>query len=408
MAIPKEKVFPVEEFERRQTRVRESMAARGIEVLITHAAPNVYYLCGHQSLNLWDYQCLVLPLEAEPFMVLWQFERGRFEASAMACGVELYELLDDPVEKTVEALRKRGLAGKSIGLEPQGTYLSPAMYARVAAALSGGKVVDGSRLIELVRLVKSDAELKLMRKAARFTDDAMEVGFHAIREGVSDSEVCAAAAASMIRNDSFAFAAHPMVAAGYRSGMPHNTNSGRRIRRGETVFLEYSPTIHWYNCPLMRTAVVGEPRPKVLDFAKRAAATVETMIERMRPGVLASEVAEAGKKMIAPIRDQILFHETYGYPVGIGFPPSWLEPSGFLLVVNNHRPLAPGMVFHIPMTHRINGEWGVGLSHTVVVTERGAKVMSRLPLELRVVGGRAPKARAAGRARVRRAKGGRR
>ena len=49
---------------------------------------------------------------------------------------------------------------------------------------------------------------------------------------------------------------------------------------------------------------------------------------------------------------------------------------------SNDRPLEAGMVFHFPMTLRVKGEYGVGQSRTVIVTETGAEVLSDLPLGL--------------------------
>ncbi len=386
MTIPREDVFAIDEYRQRRAKVRAAMQERGLDTLILHSAPNIYYLCGHHSLNLWDYQCLVMSGEKDPFMVLWQFERGRFEASAVATRLELYESHTDPVEETLKALRKHALLSGTIGIEGQSRYLTPQLHARLQEALSPTRVVNGSTLVDLVRNVKSPAEIDLLRKAARITDKAMRAGFATIGEGVSDSAVAAEVAATLIRNDSLGFAVHPIVSAGYRAGMPHNSNSGRKIERGETVFIECSPTVHWYNAPLMRTAVLGEPSQQIERFAQLARETVEAMLEKIRPGALASEIAETAKDKIAHIRDRILFHEVYGYPVGIGFPPTWGEESGFALITANHRPLAEGMAFHIPMTLRLNGELGVGLSHTVVVTSDGNEVLSELPLELHRVG----------------------
>lgn len=385
MALERDVHFTAEEFKSRQAHVRKAMAAKGIDTLVVHSAPNIYYLSGHHTLNLWDYQCLLMPSEGEPIMVLWQFERGCFEMTAVAAGVDYYDTGADFVAETKKSLERRGWLKGTIGLEDNSRYLTPQLHAKLVAALAPARVVGSSTLVELVRLVKTPAELALMRRAAKVTDDAIEAAFGMIREGVTDSSVCATAARVLLEADSMAFSVHPMVCAGFKSGMPHNGNNGRTIKRGETVFLEWSPSLFWYHSPIMRTAVVGPPAPRVADFAKRAAATVEDMVAATKAGVLASAVAETGKKRVSQIRDQILFHDVYGYPVGIGFPPTWAEESAFGLMVNNHRPLEANMVFHIPMTHRVYAEWGVGLSQTIVVTETGCEVMSRTPLALCVV-----------------------
>ena len=382
MTIPREEVFSVQEFEQRRSNVRNQMALQGIDTLVLHSASNILYLSGHHTLNLWDYQCLVVPVDGSPFMVLWQFERGRFEATAVSTELELYDTHADPIEATCQAIRNRGLHEGVIAIESQTRYLVPKMHDALKDALGADNVVNGSGIVDNVRNIKSEAELEVMRAAAVITDQAIMTGFSGIRSGVSDSQIAAMVADELIRADSLGFSVYPIVSAGYRAGMPHNSNNGHIISPGETVFIECSPSLNWYHAPLMRTAVLGDVPKEVAEFEALEQETVAAMLETVQPGVLASEVASVAAAKIAPIRDRILFHEVYGYPVGIGFPPTWGEESGFAIVVNNHRPLAAGMVFHIPMTLRINGRMGVGLSQTFVVTEDGAEVLSELPVEL--------------------------
>ena len=382
MTIPREEVFSVQEFEQRRSNVRDQMALQGIDTLVLHSASNILYLSGHHTLNLWDYQCLVVPVDGSPFMVLWQFERGRFEATAVSTELELYDTHADPIEATCQAVRNRGLHEGVIAIESQTRYLVPKMHDALKDALGADNVVNGSGIVDNVRNIKSEAELEVMRAAAVITDQAIMTGFSGIRSGVSDSRIAAMVADELIRADSLGFSVYPIVSAGYRAGMPHNSNNGHIISPGETVFIECSPSLNWYHAPLMRTAVLGDVPKEVAEFEALEQETVAAMLETVQPGVLASEVASVAAAKIAPIRDRILFHEVYGYPVGIGFPPTWGEESGFAIVVNNHRPLEAGMVFHIPMTLRINGRMGVGLSQTFVVTDDGAEVLSALPVEL--------------------------
>ena len=382
MTIPREAVFSSSEFGARRNKVRQLMADRGIDTLLLHSAPNIYYLCGHHSLNLWDYQCLVLPLEQCPFMILWQFERGRFEASSVAAGLELFQTHADPIEETLKALRKHGLTNGTMGVESQTRYLVPKVHDALIGALEGVATVNGSGIVDEVRNIKSAAEIELMREAGRISDYAIAAGFGVIAPGATDSEIAAAVASELIRRNSLGFSVYPIVSVGYRAGMPHNSNIGCPVSEGDTVFIECSPSHHWYHAPIMRTAAVGEVPNIVREFGLLAATAVTAMLDLAKPGALASDLALAAERILAPVREAILFHEVYGYPVGIGFPPTWGEESGFGLIVNNHRPLEAGMVFHIPMTLRLNGKTGVGLSHTFAVTESSFEVFSTSPLEL--------------------------
>ncbi len=383
MTIPREAVFPQEEFETRLHNTRQAMVARNMDVLILHSASNIYYLCGHHTLNLWDYQCLIVPLEQPPIMVLWQFERGRFEASAYIAELDLYETHANPVQATKTSLSRRGLLKGTIGVEEKSRYLVPILRAELVDALEGASVVNGSGLVDNVRNIKSASELKIIDEAAQLTDRAIRAGYQSIGRGNTDSAVAARVASVLIEHGSLGFSVYPIISAGYRAGIPHNSNSGYVIQNEDAVFIECSPSHHWYHAPLMRTAIVGTASPKIRQFAELEKEAVDAMLDIAKPGTLASDVAKVAESLIATIRSEVLFHEVYGYPVGIGFPPTWGEESGFAIITNNHRPLQAGMVFHIPMTLRVNGEFGVGLSETFIVTERGApRTLSTIPREL--------------------------
>lgn len=386
MDIRRENAFDVPEFAARREKTRTLMAKRGIDTLVLHSAPNIYYLCGHHTLNLWDYQCLVLPMEGQPFMLLWHFEEGRFAATAVDTALELFGSGDEPIAETRDVLQKYGLRKGMIGIEKECNFLSPGQCERLSTALEPARVVDASGVVEQVRMVKSDAELDLIRRSARGTDSAMRAGYSEIREGVRDTEIAAAVVADLVRSDTQGFSIYPMVAVGYRSGIPHHSHDGIHVARGDIVFLEFAPAIHWYNAPLMRSAALGDPPAFVETVADTGSAALQAMFETMRAGIPASDVAAAGKAEVDRIRDRIHFHDFFAYSVGIGFPPTWLE-GGFGIVMNNHRPLEAGMVFHFPMTLRVKGEFGVGQSQTVIVRDDGAEVLSELPLGLHRVEG---------------------
>ena len=381
MDIRRENAFDETEFATRRAKVRALMSESGIDTLILHAAANIYYLCGHHSLNLWDYQCLVVPAEGQPFMLLWHFEEGRFAATAVDTGLELFGSGAEPIAETRGALERHGLLQGTIGLEKERNFLTPGQFERLTLAVAPAKIADGSGLVERLRLIKSPAELALIRQAARGTDSAMRTGYREIREGVRDTDIASAVIAELVRCETQGFSIYPMVAAGYRSGIPHHSHDGLTIAHGDIIFFEFSPAIHWYHAPLMRAAALGDVPDFVTTVADTGSAALQAMCETMKAGVPASTVAAAGKAQIDRIRDRIHFHDHFAYSVGIGFPPTWLEP-GFGILMNNHEPLEAGMVFHFPMTLRVKGEFGVGQSQTAIVGEHGAEVLSELPLGL--------------------------
>ena len=358
------------------------MQQRGIDTLLLHSPANIYYLSGHYTLNLWDYQCLIVPSEGSPVMLIWHFEEGRFAATAVDTQPELFGGGADPIAETRAVLERRGWLGRTIGVEKDSGYLTPALCERLCEALEPAKTVNGSGLADRVRIVKSPAELGYIRRAGRVTDAAMRAGFSAIEEGVSDNEVAAAIVAELVRSGTQNFAIYPMVAAGARSGMPHNSHDGVPIERGKPVFLEFSPSIRWYQAPLMRAAIVGEPDARMRRLADVGAAALDAMCAQMRPGVPASTVAEAGRAVVDTIKDIIDF------PL-------------FVRLLGRHR-LSPDLARKRRIRRRADQPCAASTRHGVSLPDdaahqgrirdraepdgdryrRGAEVLSRLPLGL--------------------------
>lgn len=81
----------------------------------------------------------------------------------------------------------------------------------------------------------------------------------------------------------------------------------------------------------------------------------------------------------------LVFHHNFGYSVGIGFPGTWIETLGFFLRVDNRQILQSGMVFHLPMSLRKYGEYGVNQSHTMLITQSGAEALTRTDARLNVL-----------------------
>lgn len=96
------------------------------------------------------------------------------------------------------------------------------------------------------------------------------------------------------------------------------------------------------------------------------------------------EVSRAAAKGHADVDPEVRTREYYGYSVGIGFPPVWVERS-VEIAEDSDDVLQPGMVFHAHRALRIPGVMGVGFSETVLVTENGCELLTDHPRKLAVV-----------------------
>jgi Xaa-Pro dipeptidase len=376
----REPAFAEAEYRRRVAAVQVRMRERGLDGLVLFGPHNINYLTGMDSENLFDPQVCILPAGADPVLVILDFERGRFQNSSWLPTAIEFDGFADPALAFADTVKRHGLARGRIGIEQRA--LGHDQYRKLAAALPDAKLADGFGVVERLRLVKSEAEVALMREAAAITDKAFAAGFAAIADGRPDYEVAAAVTDGLYRNGSDLVCWGPIVAAGYRGGLAHSSHNGYRIRRGDTVFIEVTGQRKRYTAPLMRTAVLGKATEQQRRIADASAGAVAAILRAAKGGTPACDIAEAGLKPLAPVLDDVIFHHNFGYPVGIGYPASWIETLGFFLRANNREPVEPGMVFHLPMSLRVLGSFGIGLSHTMLVTPNGGVALTRSPVTL--------------------------
>jgi Xaa-Pro dipeptidase len=383
MSIPREPAFSVEEYRGRVGRVHASMAERGLDAIVLFGPHNIAYLTGMDSENLFDPQACILAAGKDPVLVILDFELGRFENSSWLAKPLLFGQFDDPVVAFARAVAAEGLARSHLGIDRR--WIGSQQYQQFVAVLPDAKIEDGFGVVERVRLVKSAAEIELMRKAAGFTDAAVEAGFTAIAAGCRDYDVASAIMAALYGAGSELSCWGPIVAAGYRSGLAHSAHNGKELKTGECVFLELTGQCRRYTAPLMRTAVIGKANAEQRRLADASAGAVAGILDAAKAGTPAREVAAAGLRHIAPVEAGIVFHHNFGYPVGLGYPPSWIETLGFFIRADNPTPLEAGMVFHLPMSLRVAGRFGVCLSHTMLVMPEGGVALTRSPAQLREI-----------------------
>jgi Xaa-Pro dipeptidase len=146
--------------------------------------------------------------------------------------------------------------------------------------------------------------------------------------------------------------------------------------------MEITGTHHRYVAPLMRTAVMGEPGPKVLEMASLVIQGLEATMAAIRPGVTSGEVDDVCRGIMEKAGYYESFRKRTGYSVGFGFPPSWNEGHIVSLRKGDPTRLEAGMVFHLPVALRDYGVSCVGLSETVLVTDKGCEALTHYPRQL--------------------------
>ena len=383
--IPRKLPFSPGEYQRRLEGLHARMSARDVDTLLVVVPENVCYLTGYESIGYSSFQALVIPREGEPLLFIREMELTVAETTTWLSEFEVFGDIVDPVERLDEILKERGWASGRVAMESSSGFISSATMARLQARL--GKPADGSSLVESGRRIKSSEEIELIRKACRITEAGMEAAWQAIRPGVSENHVAAAAYSAMMKGGSDFFAGDPIVTSGWRSGVAHYTFGNRTMEPGDTVLLELGACTRRYFGPLMRGAAVAPVAPEVERMAVKIIEALKAAIATIRPGVTSGAVDAACRELLEDAGYEPYFRKRTGYSVGVAFAPDWGEGHIVSLRRDDPTVLEAGMVFHIPPALRVPRQYGLGFSETVLVTKTGCEVLTRFPLKLHVVDG---------------------
>jgi Xaa-Pro dipeptidase len=373
--------FEAIEYERRQAALRARLDERGLDAVLLSGPENQYYLTGYETSGFHSFpQTLIVPRAGAPLLVTRRLEEGN-AAAAYALACRGYRDDEDPAEALAGALRDLGLAERRVGVEKAVPWLTVRLYEGLQGAAPRATFVDVSGLVELMRAVKSPAELAYMRQAAVAVAAGMRAGLAAVREGVHEREIAAAVFPARILAGSHFVRNPTYITAGPRSALAHATWLDRTLARGDVVFMEMGANVRHYDAALIRTAVVGPPGDTLRRAADASLAGLAAALATVRAGIPASEVYRATREAIAREDCAGFFLHRAGYGIGIEFL-TWIERGGVSLDAGSPTVLQPNMTLHLVPYLLLPGLGSVGFSETVCVTDTGCEVLTACPRAL--------------------------
>jgi Xaa-Pro dipeptidase len=381
--MARELAFSAAEYRQRLTRVQQELKGQGLDVLMVYWPENLYYLTGYHTLGYFGYQVLFVPAAGDPLLLVRRLERQNVRDLTWLDECKVYQDTEDPLDATARVLNERGWASRAVGIELDAWFLTTRHFLGLRKRLGGFDPTDASQLVNRIRLIKSEAELRYIRAAARACEASAAAAVKAIRPGVRECEVAAEMHRALFQAGSTYLGHPPLLGSGPRSGRAFVTWSERVIRANEPVHIEPGGCVRRYHAVLIRTVHVGAPRDK--KFLRLVDLSLEGLhdgLAKLRAGVTSADVDDALK---GPVRRAGLGETAFsrgGYSVGIGFPPDWGEGRTQSIKQGDPTVLQANMTFHLLSNLWYEGKTLVAFSETVRVTDLGCEVMTRFPREL--------------------------
>jgi Xaa-Pro aminopeptidase len=357
-----------DEFEARRQRLADALTARGAGALLVSAAPNVRYLTGFTGDN-----AMLLVLPRQTFL----FTDPRYSIQAAQQVSCLVKTCKGPlVDGVAAAVRKLGAV--RIAYEP--ARMTCAAFDALQARLPMKASLEPQHgLVEELRMVKSAAEMALIRRSVDLNSRAFELAVRRVRPGMTERDLAAEIEYRMRRLGAEKPSFETIVAGGRRSALPHAQPTAAPLRTGQLVVIDMGAFVDGYASDMTRMLFLGTPGARV----KRVyAAVLEAQlagIDAVRAGVPACSVDAAARRVLRAHGFERAFVHSTGHGLGLEIH----EPPR--LGKRDKTILQPGMAVTIEPGVYIENFGGIRIEDTVEVTATGCDVLTPTPKDLRVI-----------------------
>lgn len=287
------------------------------------------------------------------------------QASKQAEGFEIIQHTL-PIHKEAAKQAQR-LGIKKLGFEQD--YMAFATFKAYEEAMQA-ELIPVSNIVEELRLIKSQAEIKILKVAADIADAAFKHILDFIKPGLTELEVSNELEFFMRKAGASSSSFDIIVASGERSALPHGVASEKVIEKGDMVTMDYGALYNGYISDITRTVAVGEPAPKLKEIYNVVLEAQLKGVAEIKPGMTGKEADAISRNYIAEKGYGDYFGHSLGHGIGLEVHEA---PS---LSYRSETVLQPGMAVTVEPGIYIQGLGGVRIEDDMIITQDGNELLT--------------------------------
>ncbi|WP_158851486.1 M24 family metallopeptidase [Saccharothrix deserti] len=356
----------------RRAALRATLRDLELDALLVTNLLNVRYLTGFTGSNA----ALLVHADSDDATVFCT--DGRYLTQAAAQVPDLERVIDRPCDVALVGRAAKAGADR-VGFESH--HVTVDGLDALTEAADGVELIRASDLVELLRLVKDDAEVEALRMACAAADRALAglIEHGGLRPGRTEKEIARELENRMLDHGAAGPSFESIVAAGANSAVPHHRPTDAVVRDGDFVKLDFGALVDGYHSDMTRTLVVGRAADWQRDLYQLVAASQKAGRTALEVGARVSDVDAAARGVIeqAGYGDQFLHGLGHGVGLQIHEAPA-LSKAG-------DGTLLPGMAVTVEPGVYLAGKGGVRIEDTLVVREGAPELLTLTTKELVVV-----------------------
>jgi Xaa-Pro aminopeptidase len=355
----------------RLDRLRAAFDAQEVDALIVTTLANVRYLTGFAG----SAAVLTVTRDAALLTTDGRYRTQSAEQVEQAGAAAQVDITIGPLAAQRQAAQTLLTSPTRIGLEAD--HVSWTAQRTWADLLGADRLVPTSNAGEALREVKDAAEIARMERAAAIADAALFDTLPLMSQGVTEEHFALELDTAMRRHGAESTAFETIVAAGENSAKPHHHPGGRTIAHGDPVVVDFGATYEGYRSDMTRTFCVNEdPTGELARIFEVVRTSQAAGAQAVKPGISVKDVDDVCRRIIADAGWADRFEHGTGHGVGLDIHEApTVSQLGTAI-------LAPGFVVTVEPGVYVPGSGGVRVEDTLVVTEDGARALTRFTKDI--------------------------
>lgn len=341
------------------------MSAKKLDAILVTDLKNIRYLTGFTGSNAY-----VIVSSERAFFLTDPRYASQSAKEVKGFRVKIFKKALDTVAQTV-ASTKVGV----IGFESSSmSFESHSKLAKALRAKARLKAAPG--FFSTLRRVKDRFEIEKIREAASLLDKGFARAMKAVKPGTMERDAAFSIESFWRKRGAEGLAFDTIIASGARGALPHGKASEKLIKKGELIVVDMGVLLNGYNSDGTRTFVTGSPTSKQKEIYNIVRDAQAAAIDSIRPGVKASEVDLAARRVI----EKAGYGKFFGHGTGHGVGLEIHEAPG--LGPASNEVLEEGMVITVEPGIYLPGWGGVRIEDMALVTKGGADILTSTTRDL--------------------------
>ena len=372
--------LPAGDFEEHWSAASGLLREHEVDCAVVIGPEAQYWLCGYDTfLGALLPQALVFtPGDPAPTLVVWDADVAIAHRTSLVEDVRSFRFgVDEPAELFAQVASGKAPGARRIGVDLSSRAVPYELGCALTRLLAGIELVDIGAGLARLRALKSPAELAIMRQAGTYARAGLEAARAHARAGQTEIQLAAEIEYAMRRAGSDYWSIPTELTSGPRSLLGHGTPTSRTLEPGDLLHLEIGGAERRYNCVAMQTIVVpgAPPSAAASELYAIALRCFRAGLAQLRPDVPAADVEQPALEELRRAGRGDGFKMRFGYGVGIGYPPSWLEPLQITRTSTDVLRAGTTFVLHACLLDE-SASVGVLVGGTYAITDGGYELLS--------------------------------